>query len=70
MRHLLEEASRVLTDLCEAGNDVVEVEVRQSSMVAALPLHLEQQQVPAVHRRQNGLLLSGNTENKRDGSTM
>lgn len=64
VRHLLEEASWVLTDLCKAGNDVVEVEVRQSSMVTALPLHLEQQQIPAVHRRQNGLLLPGNTGNK------
>lgn len=49
--YLLEEAPWVLTDLCKAGNDVVEVEVRQSGVVAALPLHLLQQQVPAIHRR-------------------
>lgn len=51
VRYLLEEASRVLADLCEAGNYVVEVEVRQSGVVSTLPLHLKQQQVPAVHRR-------------------
>lgn len=40
--YLLEEASRVLTDLREAGDDVVEVEVGQRGVVAALPLHLQQ----------------------------
>lgn len=58
--HLFEEASWVLADLCEAGNDVVEVEVGQGGAVAALPLHLQQQQVPAVQRRQNALLLPTN----------
>lgn len=48
--YLLEEASRVFTDLREAGNYVVEVEVRQSGVISTLPLHLKQQQVPAVHR--------------------
>lgn len=41
-RYLLEEASRVLADLREAGDDVVEVEVGQRGVVAALPLHLQQ----------------------------
>lgn len=49
--YLLEEASRVLADLCEPGDDVVEVEVGQGGVVTALPLHLKQQQVPAVHWR-------------------
>ena len=48
--YLLEEASRVLADLGEARDDVVEVEVGQGGMVSALPLHLRQQQVPAVDR--------------------
>lgn len=63
--YLLEEAARVLADLREAGYDVVEVEVRQRGMVAALPLHLEQQQVPAVERGQDALLLPGNTHAER-----
>ena len=49
--YLLEEASRVLADLCKPWDDIVEVEVRQSGAVPALPLHLKQQQVPAVRRR-------------------
>lgn len=61
MSYLLEEAARVLADLREAGYDVVEVEVGQCGVVAALPLHLEQQQVPAVERGQDALLLPGNT---------
>lgn len=63
--YLLEEAARVLADLRKAGYDVVEVEVRQRGMVAALPLHLEQQQVPAVERGQDALLLPGNTHAER-----
>ena len=55
--YLLEEASRVLADLGEARDDVVEVEVGQGGMVSALPLHLRQQQVPAVDRWQHTLLL-------------
>lgn len=55
--HLLKETSRILADLGKAWYDVVEVEVAESGMVTTLALHLSQQQVPAVHRRQHILLL-------------
>lgn len=58
--YLLEEASGVLADLDEAGDDVVEVEVAERGVVSALSLHLAQQQVPAVQRRQHVLILPAN----------
>lgn len=48
----------------EACDDVIEVEVAERGVVLALPAHLVQQQVPAVHRRQQVLVLpAANTTN-------
>lgn len=48
----------------EARDDVVEVEVAERGVVLALSAHLVQQQVPAVYRRQQVLVLpAANTTN-------
>lgn len=54
---LLEEPDDVLADLGETHDDVVGVDVVERGVVAALPARLVQDQVPAVDRRQEVLLL-------------
>lgn len=62
--HFLEQARVVLADVREACDDVVEVEVAECSVVLALSAHLVQQQIPAVYRRQQVLVLpAANTTN-------
>lgn len=57
MSYLLEEAPRVLADLHEAWDDVVEIDVTERGVVPALPLHLVEQEIPAVHWGQHILIL-------------
>ena len=54
--HLLEKPRGVLADLHEPHDDVVEVDVTERGVVLALPPHLVQQQVPAVHWGQQVLV--------------
>lgn len=55
--HFLEQACVVLADVGEARDDIVEVEVTECGVVLALSTHLVQQQVPAIYRRQQVLVL-------------
>lgn len=57
--YLLEETGGILADLHYAHDDVVEVQVAKSGMISALPPHLVQQQIPAVHWWQKVLVLPG-----------
>lgn len=41
LAHPLQQAGRVLANVCEAGDDVVQVEVTEGGMVLTLPPHLE-----------------------------
>lgn len=47
--------------MCQADNDVIVVEVAEGSMVSALSPRLVQNEVPAVHCRQQVLVLPGRT---------
>lgn len=42
--HPLQQPGRVLADVCEAADDVVQVEVTEGGMVLALPPHLEKRE--------------------------
>lgn len=42
--HSLQQAGRVLADVCEAGDDVVQVEVAEGGVVLALPPHLDKRE--------------------------
>ena len=57
--YLLEEPDDVLADLGQADDDVVGVDVVEGGVVTALTSCLVQDQVPAVHRRQQVLVLPG-----------
>lgn len=59
--HLLEQADDIVADLHQAHNDVVGVDVAERGMITALPPHLVQYQVPAVHRGQEVLVFPGET---------
>lgn len=59
--YLLQQPRRVLADLHEPHDDVVEVDVAQRGVVFTLPPHLVQQQVPAVDRRQQVLVSPSHT---------
>ena len=63
--YLLEEPDDVLADLGQAHDDVVGVDVVERGVVAALAPRLVQDQVPAVHRRQQVLVLPGGGEGER-----
>lgn len=54
---LLKEADDVLADLGQTHDDVVGVDVAEGGVVSALAPRLVQQQVPAVHRGQQVLVL-------------
>ena len=54
--HLFEKPCGVLADLHEPHDDVVEVDVAERGVILALPPHLVQQQVPAVHWGQQVLV--------------
>lgn len=69
--NLLEQTCGVLTDLHEAHDDIVEVNITQSGVVFTLPSYLVQQQIPAVHGRQEVLVFSAyvrKRERERDES--
>lgn len=59
--HLLEQADDIFADLHQAHDDVVGVDVAERGMITALPPHLVQHQVPAVHRGQEVLVFPGET---------
>lgn len=58
---LFEKSDDILSDVCQADNDVIVVEVAEGSMVSALSPRLVQNEVPAVHCRQQVLVLPGRT---------
>lgn len=58
---LLEQADHVLTDLGQANNDIVGVDVTEGGMVTTLSPRLIQHQVPAVYRRQQVLVFPEKT---------
>lgn len=55
----LEQPGRVLTDVAESGDDVVQVEVAQCGVVLALPPHLEgtwgQREAQVTHQASQAL---------------
>jgi len=64
---LFEESDDIFAYVRQADNDVVVVDVAERGVVAALAPRLVQHQVPAVHRRQEVLVLSGTVMGKRGG---
>lgn len=44
LAHPLQQAGGVLADVCEAGDDVVQVEVTEGGVVLTLPPHLEKKE--------------------------
>lgn len=59
--HLLKQADDIFADLRQAHDDVVGVDVAECGVITALPPHLVQHQVPAVHRGQEVLVFPGET---------
>lgn len=57
--YLFKHPGGVLAYLHEPHNDVVQVDVTQGGVVFALSPHLVQEQIPAVHRRQQVLVFPG-----------
>ncbi len=57
--------------MCQTDNDVVVVDVAESGVVSALPPGLVQDQIPAVHSRQEILVLSETAKERlhKDEST-
>lgn len=62
---LFEESDDIFAYVRQADNDVVVVDVAERGVVAALTPRLVQHQVPAVHRRQEVLVLSGMVMGKK-----
>lgn len=56
--YLFKHSGGILADLHEPHDHIIQVDVTQGGVVFALPPHLVQEQVPAVHRRQQVLVLS------------
>lgn len=53
---LFKEANDIIADLCQPDDDVVDVDVVECGMVSAFSACLIQNQVPAVHRREEVLV--------------
>lgn len=60
----------VFTNLHKAHDDVVQINVAQCRMIFALPSNLVQQQVPAVHRRQEILVFPACERNRHWSNIM
>lgn len=62
---LFKEANDVLADLRQADDDVVDVDVVECGVVAAFSASLIQNQVPAVHGRQEMLVFPAHKKQRQ-----